>query len=79
MGRRSLHTESKPMVRWPTRKGGLKTKNTSWPTRKLAGGEESGLQGEELVSYPCITFQTRKAGQTANVKWSRDKARGRRL
>ncbi|GMQ06338.1 hypothetical protein CsSME_00050969 [Camellia sinensis var. sinensis] len=52
--------ESKAVVWWSTKKGGPKTKNISWPTRKLAGRKESDLQGEELVSHPCTTFQTRK-------------------
>ncbi|GMP36236.1 hypothetical protein CsSME_00008430 [Camellia sinensis var. sinensis] len=74
-----LKHENNAVVWWPTRKDGPKTKETSWPTRKLAGGEKSGLQGEELVSHPCTIFQTRKTSQTENVKWSRVKARDRRL
>ena len=60
MGIGGLHTKSKLMVWWEASKYGPKTKKTSWLTRKLAGGEESGLQGEEQVFDPCTTFQTRK-------------------
>ncbi|GMP22322.1 hypothetical protein CsSME_00000393 [Camellia sinensis var. sinensis] len=59
-GRRSLHTESKVVVWWPTRKGDPKIKKISYLTRKLTGRKESGLQGKKLVSHLCTTFQTRK-------------------
>ena len=55
------------MVVWETRNYGPKVRETSFPTRKLAGGErkvvseeKGGLQEEKVVSHPCTTFQTRK-------------------
>ena len=41
-----LHTESKPMVGWKTRKCGPKTKKISFPTKKSAGREKCGFRGE---------------------------------
>lgn len=57
-----LHTESKPMAWWETRKGGPKTKETSFLTRKLAGEKKSSLQGEKLVSHPHTTSNQGKQG-----------------
>ncbi|GMP73439.1 hypothetical protein CsSME_00031197 [Camellia sinensis var. sinensis] len=82
MGGDGLQHEIKAVVWWPTRKCGPRTKKTSWPTRKLAGRKESGLQGEELVSHPYTTFQTRKTsgplGQ-GNKAWFENQAKRRTL
>ncbi|GMP43182.1 hypothetical protein CsSME_00012645 [Camellia sinensis var. sinensis] len=74
--------ERKLKMWWPTTFDGPKTTKTSWPTRKLAGREESGLQGKELASHPCTTFQTRKTsgplGQ-GNKAWFENQAKQRTL
>ncbi|GMP50485.1 hypothetical protein CsSME_00017084 [Camellia sinensis var. sinensis] len=73
----SLEHENNAVVWWPTRKDGPNTKETRWPTRKLAGGKESGLQGKKLVSHSCATFQTRKT--RGNKVWFKNHAKQRTL